>query len=101
MAGTFVCSQGHRWQAAGAEDASAATCPICGAAPKSVPQALTESLSDWEAQNTAEYLGHYSPGQDGAAKMSGVAEQATIPGYEILGVLGRGGMGGKSNADSQ
>jgi WD40 repeat protein len=54
---------------------------------------LTESLSDGEAQNTAAYLGQDSPGQDAAAKTTGVAEQVGIPGYEILGVLGRGGMG--------
>jgi serine/threonine-protein kinase len=54
---------------------------------------LTESLSDGEAQNTAAYVGQDSPGQDAAAKTTGVPDQATIPGYEILGVLGRGGMG--------
>jgi serine/threonine-protein kinase len=54
---------------------------------------LTESLCDGDLQNAAAFLGQDSPGQDAAAKTSGVAEQATIPGYEILGVLGRGGMG--------
>jgi WD40 repeat protein len=54
---------------------------------------LTVSLSDGEAQNTVTYIGKGSAGQDAAGKKSGVAEQATIPGYEILGVLGRGGMG--------
>jgi hypothetical protein len=68
MPETLICSKGHRWKAAGAEEGSAVTCPICGAAPKSVPQALTESLSDGEAQNTAAYVGQDSPGQDAAAK---------------------------------
>jgi hypothetical protein len=67
----FRCANGHQWDSA-AHDAS--VCPVCGAPePNAVPTTVTLSEVD--------------PSQEFDPPAPAVA------GYEILGVLGRGGMG--------
>src|SRR5206468_51515 len=77
--------QGHRWQTV-AEDARP-LCPTCG----SPGAPLTASLP---APDATVALGPESSGTMPAAASSGSARKpTTVPGYEMLGELGRGGMG--------
>jgi len=72
----LTCSGGHSWE----ESSSGAACPACGEPPLGPePDAATE----------ANPTGLFEPGRAAPA----VADVPAIPGYEILGVLGRGGMG--------
>src|SRR5687767_2019611 len=80
MSTTFTCPNGHSWQA---PDGSDGACPVCAVAADPtltfagppVPAGGPETLP-------------YAPGPTG-----GGAAPAAVPGYEILGELGRGGMG--------
>jgi serine/threonine protein kinase len=107
MAQTFTCPQNHRWQ-----DGAAAQCPVCGAAPVLVaasegsvigraesqslplqglaadpPTILTSSTAKEAASDPDRTL---APELPAGALAVGRTVNAT---YEILGELGRGGMG--------
>src|SRR6266404_6234338 len=93
------CPSGHTWQANGSE--TIALCPVCGAAaaldlddqnaPTVVP--MTERA---DAQATIAFLGlPKAAGPETLVQPSGDGEELvleiSVPGYVLLGVLGRGG----------
>src|SRR5262245_53461831 len=97
MSRRFCCPQGHRWQIVLA-DAPGATlphvlCPVCGAAAEVVPPAPGTMADpdrtgpDLQAEGPAGSAGQPAP--DGEPTSAWPA----VPGYEILGLLGRGGTG--------
>jgi serine/threonine-protein kinase len=104
----YRCPQGHRWEASPSADPNQTTdlqvlCPVCGApgevTPKSGPAAppseaetvapLPNLELDSSSETHAPPAGAPAPGAGPAAP----ADLPVIPGYEILGRVGAGGMG--------
>ena len=76
MPARFVCPRGHEWESAGrSPSAGPAVCPECGAA----------SLTPWQESPTID--------QPQSPPEPVPLERVAVRGYEILGELGRGGMG--------
>ncbi len=88
MSGSLTCPRGHRWQPNGAAPAN--HCPVCGAAalgtpvPETTAPTGTGNLAD-PAVTTQVY--------QGPAPAAEAPPKVRVPGYEVLGELGRGGMG--------
>src|SRR5262245_26670924 len=81
MTSEWQCVRGHRWEAAGAGPAPA--CPECGAPASATPPGPRPSgLPTWPTDPAA-----------GPAGAGNGAPEVVVPGYEVLGELGRGGMG--------
>src|SRR5438105_1025896 len=79
----WSCSQGHRWQTT-AEDARP-LCPTCSLPGAPLPAPLLDA--------TVALEGTGSGTLPATAPSGSHRKLASVPGYEVLGELGRGGMG--------
>src|SRR5215813_11523442 len=99
MSHQYRCPQGHSWSGdpAGVETpGDASTCPVCGSVGDGITSLATVDPVR-RADGDAPDEGFFAGQQTGMAPPPPRAPSGTrlsgVPGYEILGVLGRGGVG--------
>src|SRR5262245_2763763 len=91
MAEQWICPRGHQWQTPlrgePSSQATPALCPVCGA-PASrdcQPESVTVQASSQP--------GNGLPTAPTIPASTAAAGRVDVPGYAVLGELGRGGMG--------
>jgi hypothetical protein len=94
MPNLLSCVRGHEWEAG--PDEPPAACPVCGASVQTLPEpALPPPAPGTAAPTTAEPAGAPTtrPPEAPPAGDGSPGGRVLVPGYEVLGELGRGGMG--------
>ena len=101
MALPLTCPRGHQWDAGELPTERAQKCPVCGLAPVRNSANFPATLDFQPAPNCAEppwddtqsTLATIPRSPDPKEERQPTLSTHHIPGYEILGELGRGGMG--------
>ena len=83
MAQTLTCSAGHHWQTDVNSDGNAPYCPVCGEAATPLTEAYIDDRTPAPGVTVAASFGPQQTPPLGLPD---------VPGYEVLGELGRGGM---------
>src|SRR5690349_5580709 len=99
----LTCPRGHPWEPDGREDPTPpSACPVCGLALDPSPLPSIAATLDFQSEPRGQELQPSIP-PSGIATLPRSSDEKTdgtfpvltqhIPGYELLGELGRGGMG--------